>query len=248
MEMMSTFKVLIVDDEPLARKLLHEHALKIPQLEVVAQCKTALEAQVVLQNQPVDILLLDIQMPDLTGLEFLKTLRKRPATILTTAYAEYAVNAYDLEVVDYLLKPIVFERFFRAVSRAMGRNHQPAASAPVLAMPAPEPQPSRQSIFVKTDQRLVQVNYADIRYIEGLREYVRIHTSQDQLIVLQSLSRLMDALPQDQFARIHRSYIINLTCIESIVGNTVHIDGKELPISKGQKEGFLNLINRDGLF
>lgn len=247
---MSTFKVLIVDDEPLARKLLHEHAIKIPQLEVVGQCKTALEAQVVLQNQRVDILLLDIQMPDLTGLEFLRTLRKRPATILTTAYAEYAVNAYDLEVVDYLLKPIVFERFFRAVSRAMGRNHQSETSAPVLprAASAPEPQPTRQSLFVKTDQRLVQVNYADIRYIEGLREYVRIHTTQDQLIVLQSLSRLMDALPKDQFARIHRSYIINLACIESIVGNTVYINGQELPISKGQKEGFLNLINRDGLF
>jgi len=246
---MSTFKVLIVDDEPLARKLLNEHASKIPQLEVVGQCKTALEAQMVLQSQQVDILLLDIQMPDLTGLEFLRTLRNRPATILTTAYAEYAVNAYDLEVVDYLLKPIVFERFFRAVSRAMGRNAPPSeAATPYVSPIQAESQPARQSLFVKTDQRLVQVNYADIRYIEGLREYVRIHTRQDQLIVLQSLSRLMDALPTEQFARIHRSYIINLSHIDSIVGNTVYIGEAELPISKGQKEAFLNLINQDGLF
>lgn len=245
---MSKYKVLIVDDEALARKLLVEHATKMPQLEVIGECKTALEAQTILLHQEVDILLLDIQMPDLTGLEFLRTLRHKPATILTTAYVEYAVDAYDLEVIDYLLKPIVFERFFRAVSRAMGRNpDHPLPKSPIHP-PQNDLAPARQSLFVKTDQRLVQVNYADIRYIEGLREYVRIHTSQDQLIILQSLSKLMDALPKEQFARIHRSYIINLAFIDSIVGNTVYMEGAELPISKGQKESFLNLINRDGLF
>lgn len=245
---MHKFKILIVDDESLARKLLLEHATKMPQLEVIGQCKTALEAQTVLLNQQVDILLLDIQMPDLTGLEFLRTLRNKPATILTTAYVEYAVDAYDLEVVDYLLKPIVFERFFRAVSRAMGRNTPHSNQDAPLSQTTADPSPTRQSLFVKTDQRLVQVNYADIRYIEGLREYVRIHTRDDQLIVLQSLSKLMAALPTEQFARIHRSYIVNLTFIESIVGNTVLLGEVELPISKGQKESFLNLINRDGLF
>ncbi|MEO0898954.1 MAG: LytTR family DNA-binding domain-containing protein [Bacteroidota bacterium] len=248
---MSTFKVLIVDDEPLARKLLNEHASKLTQLEVVGLCKTALEAQAILFNQEVDIMLLDIQMPDLTGLEFLRTLTKRPATILTTAYAEYAIDAYDLEVVDYLLKPIVFERFFRAVSRAMARKSDlPAPISPNLSSSEipQDSQASRQSLFVKTDQRLVQVNYTDIRYIEGLREYVRIHTSEDQLIVLQSLSRLMNALPKEKFARIHRSYIINLEYIDSIVGNTVYMGNIELPISKGQKESFLNMINKDGLF
>ncbi|MCI4671435.1 MAG: LytTR family DNA-binding domain-containing protein [Bacteroidia bacterium] len=245
---MSKFKVLIVDDESLARKLLNEHASKMPQLEVVAQCKTALEAQAVLLNHHIDILLLDIQMPDLTGLEFLRTLRNQPATILTTAYVEYAVDAYDLEVVDYLLKPIVFERFFRAVSRAMGRNSRQIDAQATVNLPSVEPKNSRESLFVKTDQRLVQVNYSDIRYIEGLREYVRIHTTQDQLIVLQSLSRLLDALPKEKFARIHRSYIINLEYIDSIVGNMVYLDDTELPISKGQREAFLNLINRDRLF
>ncbi|RMG74577.1 MAG: DNA-binding response regulator [Bacteroidetes bacterium] len=239
------FHVLIVDDEPLARKLLSEHATKLPQVEVVGLCATALEAQVVLRQQRVDILLLDIQMPDLTGLEFLRTLQPRPATILTTAYAEYAVDSYDLDVVDYLLKPIVFERFFRAMSRAMDRLGQASAPRDPISPPAVA---APQSLFLKTDQRLVQVPYESIRYIEGLREYVRVHTLHDQLIVLQALSRLMDALPPACFARIHRSYIVNLQHIESIVGNTVYLGEAALPISKGQKEAFLALINQKGLF
>jgi len=242
---MEKFRVLIVDDEPLARKLLVEHAAKMPQLEVIGQCKTALEAQTFLLQGTTDILILDIEMPDLTGLEFLKTLNPRPASILTTAYAEYAVAAYDLEVVDYVLKPVVFERFFRAVTRAMGRQSRSLAEEGEVIDGG---KGERQSLFVKTDQRLVQVNYDEIRYVEGLREYIRIHTVQDKLIVLQSLSRLMAALPAGRFARIHRSYIVNLDYIESISGNTVHLAGTELPISKGQKEAFLNLINRDGLF
>jgi DNA-binding LytR/AlgR family response regulator len=245
------FTLLIVDDEPLARKLLSEHAAKLPQLHVLGQCKTAIEAQTFLHQQSVDILMLDIQMPDLTGLDFLRTLQPRPTTILTTAYAEYAIESYELEVVDYLLKPIVFERFFQAVSRAMkrlGDDRQPQEQVAPLTRPRLSEAAHRQSLFIKTDQRLVQVNYADIRYIEGLREYVRIHTTQDQLIVLQSLSRLLDALPPNQFARIHRSYIVGLAHIDSIVGNTVSIGEVELPISKGQKEAFLAMINQDGLF
>jgi two-component system LytT family response regulator len=243
------FHILIVDDEALARKLLSEHAAKIPHLNVVGRCQTAIEAQAILRQQRVDIMLLDIQMPDLTGLEFLRTLQNRPATILTTAYTEYAVDGYELEVVDYLLKPIVFERFFRAINRAIDRLGMPqqVVSSPSYGEAAVEPE-ARQSLFVKTDQRLVQVNYADIRYIEGLREYVRIHTTQDQLIVLQALSRLLDVLPQAQFARIHRSYIVNIQHIDSIISNTVHIGEARLPISKGQKEHFLSKINRDGLF
>ena len=240
------FNLLIVDDEPLARKLLSEHAAKLPELQVVGQCQTAIEAQRVLRAEQVDILLLDIQMPDLTGLEFLRTLQPRPATILTTAYAEYAVDAYDLEVVDYLLKPIVFERFFRAVNRAISQVQPRQSGQPSAPAPASEAPPT--SLFFKTDQRLVQVPCADIRYIEGLREYVRIHTTHERLIVLQSLSRLLDALPQGQFARIHRSYIVGIAHIDSIIGNTVYLGDTELPISKGQKEAFLAMINREGLF
>ena len=240
------FNLLIVDDEPLARKLLSEHATKLPELQVVGQCQTAIEAQRVLREQRVDILLLDIQMPDLTGLEFLRTLQPRPATILTTAYAEYAVEGYDLEVVDYLLKPIVFERFFKAMSRALSQV-QPDQPAQALA-PTPTREAAPRSLFLKTDHRLVQVQCADIRYIEGLREYVRVHTTQEQLIVLQSLSRLLDALPLGQFARIHRSYIVGIAHIDSIIGNTVYLGDTELPISKGQREAFLAMINRQGLF
>lgn len=243
------FNILIVDDEPLARKLLSEHAAKLPQLRVVGQCQTAIDAQSVLRQQAVDILLLDIQMPDLTGVEFLRTLSPRPLTIFTTAYTEYAVEGYDLDVVDYLLKPIVFERFFKAISRALNRLQpdQPQAVSSSASSLSQEPE-RPHSLFLKTDQRLVQVPYADIRYIEGLREYIRIHTVKEQLIVLQSLSRLLDALPTGQFARIHRSYIVSLAHIDSILGNTVYIGNAELPISKGQKEAFLAMINRDGLF
>ncbi|MEL6632264.1 MAG: response regulator transcription factor [Bacteroidota bacterium] len=241
------YRTLIVDDEALARKLLAGHIHKIPQLEIAGQCKTAIEAQTVLREQQVDILLLDIHMPNLSGLDFLRSLSKRPATIFTTAFSEYAVEGYELDVVDYLLKPIVFERFFQAINRAMEKISPPLAPS----IPSPDPSPSaskRDSLFVKTDQRLVQVAYEEIKYIEGLREYVRIHTTKDKLIILQSLSRLLEALPDAHFARIHRSYIVNITHIDSIVGNMVYIEDVALPISKGQKEHFISMINRDGLF
>lgn len=245
------YRTLVVDDETLARKLLIDHIQKLPQLEIAGQCKTAIEAQTILREDTIDILLLDIQMPDLTGLEFLKMLDKKPATIFTTAYAEYAVEGYELDVVDYLLKPIVFERFFKAINRAMEKiglsqlEQVPTQVAPPLPV---QETTTRDSLFVKTDQRLVQVAYEDIRYIEGLREYIRIHTTTDKLIVLQSLSRLLEALPNQHFARIHRSYIVNITHIDSIVGNMAYLGNDALPISKGQKENFLSMINRDGLF
>ncbi|MEL6132013.1 MAG: LytTR family DNA-binding domain-containing protein [Bacteroidota bacterium] len=235
------YRTLVVDDETLARKLLIDHIQKLPQLEIAGQCKTAIEAQTILREDTIDILLLDIQMPDLTGLEFLKMLDKKPATIFTTAYAEYAVEGYELDVVDYLLKPIVFERFFKAINRAMEKiglsqlEQVPTQVAPPLPV---QETTTRDSLFVKTDQRLVQVAYEDIRYIEGLREYIRIHTTTDKLIVLQSLSRLLEALPNQHFARIHRSYIVNITHIDSIVGNMAYLGNDALPISTRTKGKF----------
>lgn len=244
-------KCLIVDDEALARKLLSDYVAKLPDLELVASCSNAIEARSELNKQKIDILFLDIQMSDLTGIEFLRMLKVKPATILTTAYSEYAVEGYELDIVDYLLKPIVFERFFMAVNKAVERLRKDEQPIPqeIQAMEQSNREvENRDYFFVKADSKIIRVAYTDVLYIESLREYVRIHTHTEKIITLQSLSKLMEVLPSSRFVRIHRSHIINLEKIEQVNGNLVRLGGEDLQISKGQKEHFLSMINKDGLF
>jgi two-component system, LytTR family, response regulator len=237
---------IIVDDETLAQELLARHLAKIPQLELVATCPSAIEAKFALEKHQPDILLLDINMPNLTGLELLRMLKRRPATILTTAYSEHALEGYELDVLDYLLKPIEFERFFKAVSKAIEWLERGANVGKVLN-PADVPLASPAYFFVKSDYKIVKVVFDEILFIEALQKYVRIHTATERVVTLMSMSQLEEALPSGQFVRIHRSYIINLDKINSMEGNTVHVGKHDLPVSKGQREGFWEKIKGKGV-
>ncbi len=254
---MKKYKCLIVDDETLARELLTDYVSKIPYLELAGTCANAIEAKFALQEKKIDILFLDIQMPDLTGLELLRMLKKKPATILTTAYSEHALEGYELDVLDYLLKPIEFERFFKAVSKAvewLGKDALHTKSTEVEAVSNTldsSPQTSTQTekyFFVKSDYKIVKVEFDEILFVEALQKYVRIHTSKERIVTLLSLSKLLESLPANQFIRIHRSYVINIDKVDSIEGNMVRIGKHNLRISKGQKEAFLEFVKEKGIF
>ena len=236
-------KCLVVDDEALARKLLSEYLGKIPNMKVVATCDTALAAHKVLNEQEIDLLFLDIQMPDLTGIEWLKMLPQKPVTILTTAYAQYAVDGYDLDIADYLLKPIGFQRFYKSVSRAIKQiNPSAVPNSTPSPVVAENSVPQKDHFFVKADYKLINIHFDDVLYVEGMREYVRIHTKKQRITTLLSMSKLMKMLPVTQFARIHRSYTVNLKNIKEVAKNMVIIGEQRLPISQGQKEQFMERI------
>lgn len=244
---MQKYKCLVVDDERLAQELLTTYIQKIPFLEEVATCSTALEAMQYLAQHQVDILFLDIQMPDLTGIEFLRTVKNVPATVLTTAYSEYALEGYELSVVDYLLKPIEFDRFFQAVMKVVGATAATPTAVPTPSVVTNTPTPP-DYFFIKTDQKIVKIAFDDVLFIEALQKYIRIHTTTKRIVSLFSLSKIQELLPPTQFTRIHRSYLLNIDKMDSLEGNMVRIGTHTLPISKGQKEGFMTLLKEKGLF
>lgn len=236
-----TLDCLIVDDEPLARNLLAEYVKKVPYLRLVDMCSNALAAMEVLRQKPVDLLFLDIQMPELTGINFLKTIHQKPLVILTTAYSQYALESYELDVVDYLLKPITFERFLKAVDKASQRAAQPVGQA------VPAAETGSEFVFVKDGTRLVKVKLADILYVEGLKDYVSIHTRQQKVVSLQRLKSLEEQLPADKFIRIHNSYIVALAAIDAVHKNEVRIGEVRLPISDSYKKSFREFLERNQL-
>jgi len=229
------YRCIVVDDEQLARKLLEEYINKVPHLELVAQCKTPLEAMEVLQEGGVDLMFLDIQMPELTGIEFLKTLHDKPAVIFTTAYSEYALEGYQLDVIDYLVKPFDFERFIRAVNKAIDliRLKQGAGGSSSNR---------EEFLTVHADYKIYKLKLEDIEYIEGLKEYVSYFTKDKRIIALESLKRLEEVLPGDRFMRIHRSYIVPLQKIKSVEGNQVDIGSKKIPIGRSYKDAVMKKI------
>lgn len=235
---------LIVDDEPLARNLLKEYAGKVSYLDLKGTCSNALEAIEFLRQQQVDLLFLDIQMPDLTGISFLKALQKKPMVIFTTAYSEYALESYDLDVIDYLLKPITFERFMRAVEKVGQRitSGQPTVVEKVIV-----PESSSPFIFVKDGTKLVKVNWEDILYIEGLKDYVTIHTRDQKIVTLQRLKVLETQLPVDKFIRIHNSFIVALNAIDVIYKSEVQVGKAMLPISDSYKKAFKEFVEKNHL-
>jgi two-component system, LytTR family, response regulator len=234
---------LIVEDEPLARNLLTEYVRKVSFLQLLDACSSPLAAIEVLRNQPVDLLFLDIQMPEITGLALLKILPKRPMVILTTAYSEYALEGYELDVVDYLLKPITFERFLKAVEKAGQRQAVPPPSTYSVA--APQAEVSPPFVFVKDGTRLVKVRWNDILYVEGLKDYVAIHTRQQKIVSLQRLKSLEQELPSDQFIRIHHSYIVSIEAIDAIHKDKVQIGKAFLPVSDSYRKAFKDFIDRN---
>ncbi len=241
---MNKLKCLIVDDEELARKLVENYIQRVPYLEVVAKCADPLEATEVLQEKKVDILFLDIQMPELTGIEFLKTLTQKPLVIFTTAYKEYALEGYELEVVDYLLKPFRFERFLQAVNKAgkLLKTNAPATT-PTIADPTPDALAKEKDyILVKSDFKVFRIFYKDILYIESMKEYVAYHTAEGRTLSLGSLKKLQQDLPTEHFMRIHKSYMVNVKFVAALEGNMVHLGKKKLPIGTSYREAVLGRL------
>jgi DNA-binding LytR/AlgR family response regulator len=232
-----------VDDEPMARNLLAEYVKKVPFLTLIDSCASPLAAIEVLRNKQVDILFLDIQMPEITGLSLLKVLQKKPLVILTTAYSEYALEGYELDVVDYLMKPITLDRFLRAVDKASQRLIVPAHSSNIQERPVAEP--AKPFIFVKDGTKLVKIRWNDILYIEGLKDYVAIYTRQQKIVSLQRIKTLEVQLPADRFIRIHHSYIIALDAIDTIHKEKVQIGNVFLPISDSYRKPFKEFIERN---
>ncbi|OCX54285.1 hypothetical protein BEL04_08485 [Mucilaginibacter sp. PPCGB 2223] len=219
---------IVIDDEPLARQLLQGYMEQLPDITCVAACQSAIEAFKILHEQPVDVMFLDIQMPGITGLSFLKSLKNPPKVIFTTAYADHAVEAFELEALDYLLKPITFERFLKSVQKAVPQKEGQEISS--------SRQDENPYLFLKVNKRLVKVGHADIIYVEALGDYLKIFTPTQTLVTYMTLNKLEALLPAAKFARIHRSTIINLDHIQFIEGNFVRLDGKDLTIGLTYKD------------
>ena len=232
-------KCLIVEDEPLARNLLAEYVNKVSYLELTEATSNPLHALEVLRNHAIDLMFLDIQMPEITGITLLKSLQKKPLVILTTAYSEYALESYDLDVVDYLLKPITFDRFLKAVDRANQRMHPPTVT------PEAAEEKNAPFVFVKDGTKLVKVNFDDILFVEGLKDYVTIVTKAQKIVSLQRLKSLESQLPPDKFIRIHHSYIIAIKAVDTIHKGEVQIGTHLIPISDSYRKSFKEFIERN---
>lgn len=232
---------VIVEDEPLARNLMVEYVKKVPSLHLIEACSNPVAALEVLRNNSVDLLFLDVQMPELTGISLLKVLQKKPLVVLTTAYSEYALEGYELDVADYLLKPITFERFLRAVDKVTQR----VEGQKIIVQEKPVQETASSFVFVKDGTKLVKVQLDDILYIEGLKDYVTIHTKQQKIVSLQRLKALEEQLPADKFIRIHNSYIAALKAIEVVHKGEVQVAGTLLPIGETFKKSFREFIDRN---
>jgi DNA-binding LytR/AlgR family response regulator len=226
---------LVIDDEPYARKLLSDFIAKLPNMQLQGSYASALQALEILNHKPIDVIFLDIQMPDVTGIDFLKSLEHRPKVILTTAYAEYAVEGFELDVVDYLLKPFDFNRFLKAVNK--------------LSQPANPPyvkdnhEKENKDLFVKDGGKWIRLPLDDIQFIQGSREYVTVHTRERKIMTLQTLKQLELDLPQE-FVRIHNSFIISMNAIQSVSRQEVEIGKEQIPIGITYRKTFFERLRQ----
>jgi DNA-binding LytR/AlgR family response regulator len=221
-------KCLLVDDEPIALDILAAYVHQVDALELVGRCRSAVDAFTILQNRPVDLLFLDIQMPQLSGLELLRTLPNPPKAIITSAYREYALDGYELDVLDYLIKPIPFERFMKAVGKAFTQKQ--------VVLPGNTVAEEEPFLFVKEDRQLVRIALRDIVALESLRDYVKITTPSQQVVTRQTLGYYEELLPKDQFLRIHRSCMVAKAKIISMTESRIEVAGQVLPIGRHYKQ------------
>lgn len=245
-----THTCIIVEDEPLARSLLENYIRKIPYLQLVQSFSDPLKALEFLRENTVDILFSDIQMPEITGITLLKILQKKPLIILTTAYSEYAIEGYELDVLDYLLKPITFERFLKSVEKAslrLNANQGVSTEKNIQEIVAVNPvaEAVQPYIFVKDGTKLVKIKLNEIMYIEGLKDYVAIYTPNQKVVSLQTIKSLESTLPEKQFIRIHNSFIVALEWIEAIQREKVQIGKVFLPISDTYRKAFKDFLERN---
>jgi DNA-binding LytR/AlgR family response regulator len=259
------YAVLIVDDERLARTLIEDYVSKMPMLKLVDSCANAMNAMAVMQREKIDILLTDIEMPEMTGVEFVENLPYKPSTIFTTAYSQYALEGYDLGVVDYLLKPIPFNRFVKAVNKAIERlkllrtvqipsqsqlQTESGIQSESESYPRLKPESQLSSLekrsdymVIKADRKLYRVKFDDILYVVGQQEYVTFHTLQRNITALYSLKDLMEELPKGRFLRIHRSFIVSLNHVEMADAANVTVAGAELPVGPSYRDSVLKVLS-----
>ena len=233
----ATIRCLIVDDEPPAREIIRRYIEELPTLHLAGECANALQAFTLLQQQPIDLIFLDIRMPQLNGNDFLKTLKHPPKVIFTTAYPDYALEGYELDVVDYLMKPIPFDRFLKAVNKAF-----PSGSAKIEMVSPTEEKKNEAFVYFRADRKMVKVMLQDISYIESMKDYVKVVTANNTLITKQSISSVEEMLPEKQFIRVHRSYIISLNKIKTFTSELIEIGSTEIPIGKLYRNGVLKLL------
>ncbi len=236
-------KCLIVDDEPLALDIIEDYISKIPFLTLYKRLQNPIEALTLVQEEEIDLVFLDVQMPELTGIQFLKIANNKCKVILTTAYTEYALDGYEHNVVDYLLKPIAFDRFYKAAQKAQDLLCN-IASQP---LPIVESVPVNNSfthdfIFVKTEYKIQKIYLDDILFIEGLKDYISIYTKTERIVTLQSMKKIDEALPNHLFVRVHKSYIIALDKIESIERSRILMGDKVIPIGDTYRDNFFKMI------
>jgi DNA-binding LytR/AlgR family response regulator len=229
-------KCIAIDDEPLALDILKDHIAKVPDLALLTTFKNAIEAAEYLRNNEVDLLFLDIQMPEVTGIDFFKSLKKPPLVIFTTAYPEYAVEGFELNAIDYLLKPISFERFEKALEKA--REYFRFKKGDEVETTELQ----EDYIYVKANQKLIKLSYDDIFYIEAFADYVKIYTPLKRIVTLQTMKNMERKLPVDRFVRLHRSFIAGLHHIKAFSGSEVEVNGVKIPIGKNYKDDFLAMM------
>jgi DNA-binding LytR/AlgR family response regulator len=231
---------IIIDDEPIAIKVIRSHLEKIPNIEVKATCAHAIQAFEILQHTKIDLLFLDMQMPQLTGIEFLKSLSAAPKVIFTTAYREYALEGFELDIVDYLLKPISFERLLKALNKYYKTT---TLASPAVYATHEATAVNENFIYVKSDRKIIKVLLGDILFIESLKDYVKIHTKRGLILTKQQISSFEEKLPPEQFIRIHRAYIIGVQYIKAFTAETIEVLQHELPIGRSYKNSTLRFLN-----
>ncbi len=233
-------RCIAVDDEPLALELLEDNISNLPYLQLVAKCSNAKEAIKVMQEQTIDLIFLDIQMPGLTGLQFIQSLSTRPMIILVTAYEKFALEGFNLDVVDYLVKPVALDRFVKACNKALELFQLKNSGKENSNEPVPD------YFFVNVDYSLLKVAYPDIKYIEGLKDYIKIHlkSSSKPIITRMTMKAIEEQLPISQFIRIHKSYIVSIAFITAIRKNSVFIEQLELPVSETYQEALMKLTGK----
>ena len=231
---------IIVDDEPLALEVLETYIAHFPELKLKAKCANAIEAFEALSEGDIDLMFLDIQMPQISGIDFLKSLVNPPKVIFTTAFSNFALEGFELNAVDYLLKPFSLERFTKAVQKfkeIYSKNDKSLATE----------NEALDYIYVKADKKLIKLRFEDIFYVEGLKDYVILHTPTGRIVTLQTMKSLEEKLPSANFIRVHRSYIVNLNLIELLEANSVTVNKKKIPIGKNYKDELFNIINQKRL-
>jgi len=238
--MLRIIKCLVVDDEPVAREILENHLAKIKAVNVVAGCKNALEAFHFINAEKVDLIFLDINMPEISGLSFAKSINRNIKIIFTTAYREYAVDGFDLQAVDYLLKPISFERLLQGINKYLDENS--VAENVVSGEIVPE---KSDFIFVRSDRKMIKICIPDILFIESLADYIKIYLSGSTVVTRETMSSIEAKLPQQDFIRTHRSFIVSIAAIESFTNEFIEINRKQIPISRSYKKEVLDSLESE---